>query len=268
MRTVNLVYDAVSNSLTADDTDAGSTVDSGVTALHVDRTDDGCTSDLVFGVMLRSGGRLQGYPFSRLDADGNAVLYSDVLSACTGGTLPVSLRMTYGDGTVKSSKTCILHVTAIPDPSVLTAPAYKDVIMTRNTSWEWAEEWSYEKGALVTYRGVLWIANRPSKGEKPGETDAWQNVSTGQTPIETFDVFLPSSGWTEESGDLTYNVEHVGFRERFYTVVHWADEDYMPCWISDIQLKTVSDGVGTFRCSEPPSRSVTLHIETYETKEI
>ena len=224
--------------------------------------------DLVFGVMLRSGGRLQGYPFSRLDANGDAVLYSDVLTACTGGTLPVSLRMTFEDGTVKSSKTCILHVSAIPDPSVLTAPAYKDVIMTRNSSYQWEPEWTYPEGAIVIYNGILWVATKTSRGEVPGSGDSWSNISVGQKPIETFDVFLPSSGWTQGEEELTYDVNHVGFRRRFYTVVHWADEDYMPCWISDIQLKIVSDGIGTFRCSEMPSRSVTLHIETYETKEI
>lgn len=267
MRTITLVFDDSTGRLFTDTSDAGSTVDSGVTTLHVEPIKD-CVMDLVFGVMLRSDGRLAGYPFSRLDDDGNAVLYSDVLSACTGGTLPVSLRLTYPDGAVRSSGQCILTVTSIPDPSALTTPSYKDVIMTRNSSFAWESRWTYPEGSMVIYDGILWVASKTSKGKIPGTGDAWINISVGQKPIETFDVFLPPIGWTQGEGELTYNVGHVGFRERSYTVVHWADEDYMPCWISDIQLKTVSDGVGTFRCSEMPSRSVTLHIETYETKEI
>lgn len=264
MRSITLVFDEESNHLHTDTSDAGSTVDSGVTTLHVDPI-DGCVMDLVFGVMLRSEGRLVGYPFSRLDENGDAVLYSDVLSACTGGTLPVSLRMTYPDGSVRSSRQCILTVASIPDPSALTTPSYKDVIMTRNSSYAWESRWTYPEGSIVLYDGILWVASKTSKGEIPGTGDAWINISVGQKPIVTFDVYLPpGSSWT----DGRYKVEHVGFRSGQRVVVNWADEDYLDCWIANIRLSEVSDGRGTFDCDSLPERMLTLHIETYETREI
>lgn len=264
MRSITFVFDEDTNRFYTDTSDAGSTVDSGVTTLHVDPI-EGCVMDLVFGVMLRSEGRLQGYPFSRLDEDGNAVLYSDVLTACTGGTLPVSLRLTYPDGSVRSSQQCILTVASIPDPSVLTIPSYKDVIMTRNSSYQWEERWTYPEGAIVLYNGILWVATKTSKGEAPGSGDSWANISVGQKPIETFDVFLPpASAWE----DRRYIVEHVGFRAGLRVVVNWADEDYLDCWKSNVKLLEVRDGEGVFGCEDLPEKMLTLHLETYETREL
>lgn len=264
MRTITLVFDNSTNRLFTDASDAGSTVDSGVTTLHVEPVEN-CVMDLVFGVMLRSEGKLLGYPFSRLDQNGDAVLYSDVLSACTGGSLPVSLRLTYPDGTVRSSGQCILSVTAVPDPSAMTTPSYKDVIMTRNSSYEWVDTWKYPGGSIVVYDGVLWVASKESKGEIPGTGSAWSNISVGQKPIETFDVFLPpGSLWS----DMRYTVEHVGFRTDQRVVVNWADEDYLNCWVANIRLVSVTNGKGVFACDVLPEKMLTLHIETYSTREI
>jgi hypothetical protein len=287
MKTVYLTYDRVRRTLSASDDRAGSVVDNGVTTLHVDPI-QGCTMDLVFGIVLRteSGKSLKGHPFSRLDAKGDAVLYSDVLRACTGGALPVALRLTYDNGTVESSEPCILKVYYSPDADVSTQVQYSDLAMTRNSSMSWVGAWTYERGAVVTHNGAIWVARAESVGEEPNiASTAWKAISTEpeklsalegirgnvqdqldgkNEKITTFSVTIPGPSWTETEEGWVNTVQHVGFHEGHEVRVTWTRESYLDCWTADVRVLSVSDGKAVVIATSKPIANTVLTIEEWK----
>ena len=287
MRTLYLTYDRAKRTLSASDDRAGSIVDNGVTTLHVDPI-PGCTMDLVFGVVLRAenGRALRGYPFSRLDSKGDAVLYSDVLRACTGGALPVALRITYDNNTVESSEPCILKVHYSPDADTATQIQYSDLAMTRNSSMEWVGAWTYARGAIVTHKGAMWVAKAESLGDEPrsGST-AWKLVSVESEKLEaldgirgnvqeqldakngritTFTITIPWPTWTEAEEGWTNRVQHVGLRAGHEVRVSWNRESFLDCWTADVRVQDITDGEAVVVATSKPVANTTLTIMEWE----
>lgn len=283
MRTLYLTYDRAKRTLSASDDRAGSIVDNGVTTLHVDPI-PGCTMDLVFGIVLRNenGRALRGYPFSRLDAKGDAVLFSDVLRACTGGALPVALRITYDNNTVESSEPCILKVYYSPDADVSTQVQYSDLAMTRNSSMEWVGAWTYARGAIVTHNGSLWVAKAESIGDEPRTAStAWRVVSVDTEKMSalegirgniqeqldgkngkltTFSVTIPYPTWTETEEGWLNTVQHVGLRAGHEVRVSWNRESFLDCWTADVRVQSVSDGEAVVMATSKPVANTVLTI--------
>lgn len=287
MRTLYLTYDRAKRTLSASDDRAGSIVDNGVTTLHVDPI-PGCTMDLVFGVVLRAenGRALRGYPFSRLDSKGDAVLYSDVLRACTGGALPVALRITYDNNTVESSEPCILKVHYSPDADTSTQVQYSDLAMTRNSSMEWVGAWTYARGAIVTHKGAMWVAKAESLGDEPrsGST-AWKLVSVESEKLEaldgirrnvqeqldskngkitTFSITIPWPTWTEAEDGWTNRVQHIGLRAGHEVRVSWNRESFLDCWTADVRVQDITDGEAVVVATSKPVANTTLTIMEWE----
>lgn len=287
MRTLYLTYDRAKRTLSASDDRAGSIVDNGVTTLHVDPI-PGCTMDLVFGVVLRAenGRALRGYPFSRLDSKGDAILYSDVLRACTGGALPVALRITYDNNAVESSEPCILKVHYSPDADTATQVQYSDLAMTRNSSMEWVGAWTYARGAIVTHKGAMWVAKAESLGDEPrsGST-AWKLVSVESEKLEaldgirgnvqeqldakngkitTFTITIPWPTWTETEEGWTNRVQHVGLRAGHEVRVSWNRESFLDCWTADVRVQDITDGEAVVVATSKPIANTTLTIMEWE----
>ena len=287
MRTLYLTYDRAKRTLSASDDRAGSIVDNGVTTLHVDPI-PGCTMDLVFGVVLRAenGRALRGYPFSRLDSKGDAILYSDVLRACTGGALPVALRITYDNNAVESSEPCILKVHYSPDADTSTQIQYSDLAMTRNSSMEWVGAWTYARGAIVTHKGAMWVAKAESLGDEPrsGST-AWKLVSVESEKLEaldgirgnvqeqldskngritTFSITIPWPTWTEAEDGWTNRVQHIGLRAGHEVRVSWNRESFLDCWTADVRVQDITDGEAVVMATSKPIANTTLTIMEWE----
>ena len=287
MRTLYLTYDRAKRTLSASDDRAGSIVDNGVTTLHVDPI-PGCTMDLVFGVVLRAenGRALRGYPFSRLDSKGDAILYSDVLRACTGGALPVALRITYDNNAVESSEPCILKVHYSPDADTATQIQYSDLAMTRNSSMEWVGAWTYARGAIVTHKGAMWVAKAESLGDEPrsGST-AWKLVSVESEKLEaldgirgnvqeqldakngritTFSITIPWPTWTETEEGWTNRVQHIGLRAGHEVRVSWNRESFLDCWTADVRVQDITDGEAVVVATSKPIANTTLTIMEWE----
>lgn len=287
MKTIVLSYDRDTRTLSASDTDAGSVVDNGVTTLHVDRI-PGCTMDLVYGLVLRSGTSLVGSPYSRLDDDGDAILYSNVLRACTGGALPVTLRLTYDDNTVEHSKSCILKVRFAPEADIKSTVEYSDLAMTRNSSMSWVDRWRYNKGAVAVHNGALWLALSQTKGEEPKKgSDKWVQVGGTESEdigvlmgirgnvqdqldgknsrIYAFDMMAAAGMWTRRAdGSWAQTIYHVGLHVGHEIRVTWARESYLGCWISNVRIESIEDGSATLVADSKPDENLRITVTGWE----
>lgn len=297
MKFINLRYDRVSRALTTTDTDAGSVVDNATTTLHVDPI-DGCVMDLVYGVVMREGTTLKGHPFSRLDSDGDAILYSDVLRACTGGALPVSLRLTWDDNRIEQSRTCILKVRHSPDADIMTEVRYSDLAMTRNSSMLWVPRWRYATGAVVVHNGAMWLALTSSTGSEPmAGSDVWVEVGGTESEdigvlmgirgnvqeqldalqerieesrdagLRTVQVTVPRGNWVATDGGWVQTIQHIGIRADSQTRVTWERDQYLECWKADVYITAVTDGSATVMAATRPATNVTLTLTQWSETE-
>ena len=133
MQTITLSFDRRSRALTADFDGAGTVIDDMAVVFAIAPI-EGAVIEMVFGVLIRDGSR-RFHPIGRFSPDGKLTLRNQVLAACTGGTLPISLKITYDDGTVIGSRQLILDVVVVPDASQEVQDTYGDLIMMRSSSW-------------------------------------------------------------------------------------------------------------------------------------
>lgn len=285
MKTIVLTFDRATRALSASDSDAGSVVDNGVTQLFIAPI-DGCVIDIVFGVVLREGSKaLRGYPFSRVDEQGYAVLYSDVLKACTNGALPISLRLTWDYGGVENSNVIVLKVRYAPDADVRTQVQYSDLAMTRNSSMEWVASWRYPKGSVVTHEGALYICTEDTVGGTPGTSPSWLRASADgeqlamlkgvrenvqdqldrkQERIATFDLTAPFGGWAQRAdGFWAQTVQHIGLHKGHEVRVMWPRDSYLTCWRADLRVESVADGSAVIVTTEKPDENATITLEEW-----
>ena len=178
MQTITLSFDRRSRALTADFDGAGTVIDDMAVVFAIAPI-EGAVIEMVFGVLIRDGSR-RFHPIGRFSPDGKLTLRNQVLAACTGGTLPISLKITYDDGTVIGSRQLILDVVVVPDASQEVQDTYGDLIMMRSSSWTWLPDVRYETDSFAVWDGRLWqsasdgnIGNEPSN-----DSEHWIQVGS------------------------------------------------------------------------------------------
>ena len=122
MQTITLTFDPKSRILTADSEGAGTVIDDTAVTFKLNAVKDvpeGSTFELVCGTVLGNAGRRY-HPVLRFSDDLTVGLHHQILQTCTGGTLPISLRITMPNRVVLGSRQLILGVAVVPD-------AYKDL---------------------------------------------------------------------------------------------------------------------------------------------
>ena len=190
MQTISLSYDPRTRALTADSDGAGTTIDDCAVSFHIDPI-EGCTMDLMYGVIIYDGGRRY-HPFGRFDQNGDLTLKHQVLAACTGGQLPIRLRLTYDDRRVIGSRQLFLDVDVAPDSFADLAGAYGDIVMQRTDGWVWIDEWTYDQYSMVWWGGKLWLSLKDDNvGHVPGAegSEEWwdQQGVDGVSPTVEFE---------------------------------------------------------------------------------
>ena len=196
MKTIALTYDPKSNLLTADSEGAGTSIDDCATVFQLvtpitglDLTD--AVVELQYGVTIHDGGRR--YPGKgRFDSSYECPLSRQVLRACTGGTLPVRLRITLPNRVVRVSHQVILDVDVTVDADEDYVAAYGDVLMMRTDGWDWIEDWTYMKDSVVVHDGRFWISQADDNvGNEPSDdTTKWLVVGV--------DGLSPTVEWQDD----------------------------------------------------------------------
>lgn len=167
MQTISLSFDQRTRQLTADSDGAGTTIDDCAVTFHLNPI-EGCVMDLMYGVIIYDGGRRY-HPFGRFNAEGDLVLKHQVLAACTGGQLPIRLRLTFDDRRVVGSSQVFLGVDVAADSFADLAGAYGDIVMQRTDGWVWIDEWTYDMYSMVWWDGKLWLSLKDNNaGHTPG----------------------------------------------------------------------------------------------------
>ena len=170
VRTINLIYDSDSRHLSADADLAGSSADVLTTVFHIDPI-EGATIDLVADMSVMVGGVRIASPFARFDSEGNTKIPPYILRA-TKGSIELNVRVNHDDGTVENSEQIILLVADVPD--TLDISADSDLVMTRNGSWDWIPTWTYNKGSVALYEGILYTSLTDGNiGNNPSDSDRW-----------------------------------------------------------------------------------------------
>ena len=172
MQTITLTFDPKSRVLTADSDGAGTVIDDSAVTFQIEPI-EGATIDLQYGVIVCDGARRY-HPIGRFGPDGTLALRQQVLAWCTGGTLPISLRITYEDGTVVGSRQLILDVATIPDAYTDMGSGYGELLMLRGTSWDWLPDVLYSKDSFAVHDGRIWQSLKDdNRGSEPSVDSAW-----------------------------------------------------------------------------------------------
>ncbi len=230
MRYIDLEYDADSRRLQLTTDLAGTSVDDRSTVFRMGDWESYPDADLdiVYGVIVRRPDTVVGYTFSRLE-NGETPVPQDVLRACVGGNLPVSLRITYhSDGRIESSLPLVLSVASIPDP-VESVHGTGDLVMTRQSGWEWMPALTYSKGAVAVWDFQIWMSRTDGNlGNEPGKTEEWIELTPyianlfrykGNVTNAELDSVTP-----REMGD-TYNITDEGRFPKGCNVT-WSGTDW------------------------------------------
>ena len=207
MQTITLTFDPRSRVLTADSDGAGTVIDDSAVTFQIEPI-EGATIDLQYGVTVCDGARRY-HPIGRFGPDGTLALRQQVLAWCTGGTLPISLRITYDDGTVVGSRQLILGVATIPDAYTDMGSGYGELLMLRGTSWDWLPDVLYSKDSFAVHDGRIWQSLKDdNRGSEPSvDSDAWMTVGVdGVSPTAEFEgdvLVVTDADGPHESPPLT-----------------------------------------------------------------
>ena len=179
MRSIRLIYDSETASLSLDGPDRGAAcIDNLATEVTVVGIPEGAVADLCYGVQVATEDGAM-YPFSRLE-DGTARIPGQVMAAANAGRLPVALRLSFDDGRIIGSVNRIsLRVTVYPDSIDSAESVMGDRLMLMGDPWEWVAEWTYAKGSVCIHEGRIWISQIDGcLGIEPGTDDSWLRVGT------------------------------------------------------------------------------------------
>lgn len=195
MQTITLTFDLKSRVLTADSEGAGTVIDDTAVTFKLNAVKDvpeGSTFELVCGTVLGNAGRRY-HPVLRFSDDLTVGLHHQVLQTCTGGTLPISLRITMPNRVVVGSRQLILGVAVVPDAYKDLAGAYGDVLMMRTDGWDWIEDWTYMKDSVVVHDGRFWISQvDDNTGNEPSDDDTTKWLVVG------VDGLSPTVEWEDD----------------------------------------------------------------------
>ena len=195
MQTITLTFDPKSRVLSADSEGAGTVIDDTAVVFKLNAVKDvpeGSTYELVCGTVLGNAGRRY-HPVLRFSDDLAVGLHHQVLQTCTGGTLPISLRITTPSRVVIGSRQLILGVAVVPDAYSDLAGAYGDVLMMRTDGWDWMEDWTYMKDSVVVHDGRFWISQVDDNvGNEPSDDDTTKWIVVG------VDGLSPTVEWQDD----------------------------------------------------------------------
>lgn len=268
MQTITLAFDPRRRTLSVEGSDvegAGTVIDDAAVTLHVDPLgDDVLAMDLQFGVVICDGGRRY-RPIGRLNPDGDYRIKRQILQACTGGQLPVSLRVTYRDRRVLGSSQVILPVAVVPDANADLVGAYGDVVMMRTDPWDWVPEWTYMAHSVVWWDDEVWISLADDNTGNPPSRDSewWQILAEDgeQGPMGPRGPPGPQGLPAESTTPGEIVVRYIGDGIRTeWTVVHnlYTMTPFCQCIDLSGEVPRYVDTVKTI----PDDRHVTLRFNT------
>lgn len=106
--------------------------------------------------------------------------------------LPFQLVLRDGDTVINSKNTITLATTRAIDATGTVARLYEPYVMYRNDSWGWEPNFTYKKGAVVSYQGSLYVSLiNDNLNHVPDDTSgAWSEVSGGGGGGSTVTIFL------------------------------------------------------------------------------
>lgn len=187
MREIALYYDIEKRVLFVPTLDAGTTIDNDSTAFTLAPIEGAESVELIYGVLVEEDGKTF-YPSARFEGD-RITIGNQVLSACTAGVLPITLRILYPDGSVEASNTIRFKVRQVPDSEGSVRQTFGDMVMFRNSPWTWDDRILYAEDSYVAYNGRLYRSIRSNRGSEPsGHSEDWEALGMdGMSPTVSWD---------------------------------------------------------------------------------
>ena len=209
VRTVNIRYDRGALSIIGS-AYLGTTADNAVDRIQLSNTPAGATATLVYGISIRSDGRLV-VPEQELGDDESVLVNADVMRACTSGALPVRLRLdwteTGADGNPVTRRVMTEPVTLEVRPaspgSDTSRPETLTAAMTRISSWAWVETLTYKAGSIVAHGGRAWTSLQASnRGHEPVlGSEWWATFDTDEETLAGLRDAISAEASAREAGD-------------------------------------------------------------------
>ena len=209
VRTVNIRYDRGALSIIGS-AYLGTTADNAVDRIQLSNTPAGATATLVYGISIRSDGRLV-VPEQELGDDESVLVNADVMRACTSGALPVRLRLdwteTGADGNPVTRRVMTEPVTLEVRPaspgSDTSRPETLTAAMTRISSWAWVETLTYKAGSIVAHGGRAWTSLQASnRGHEPVlGSEWWATFDADEETLAGLRDAISAEASAREAGD-------------------------------------------------------------------
>lgn len=209
VRTVSIRYDRGALSIIGS-AYLGTTADNAVDRIQLSNTPAGATATLVYGISIRSDGRLV-VPEQELGDDESVLVNADVMRACTSGALPVRLRLdwteTGADGNPVTRRVMTEPVTLEVRPaspgSDTSRPETLTAAMTRISSWAWVETLTYKAGSIVAHGGRAWTSLQASnRGHEPVlGSEWWATFDTDEETLAGLRDAISAEASAREAGD-------------------------------------------------------------------
>lgn len=209
VRTVNIRYDRGALSIIGS-AYLGTTADNAVDRIQLSNTPAGATATLVYGISIRSDGRLV-VPEQELGDDESVLVNADVMRACTSGALPVRLRLdwteTGADGNPVTRRVMTEPVTLEVRPaspgSDTSRPETLTAAMTRISSWAWVETLTYKAGSIVAHGGRAWTSMQASnRGHEPVlGSEWWATFDADEETLAGLRDAISAEASAREAGD-------------------------------------------------------------------
>lgn len=186
--TVNVTYTPATREIKVDDENSkygGATIDCNSVRLLVtgitppqDADDFSVRADFAMPVKTAEGMFVR--PFTVLEevTEGtwSCMIPQPVLMAAKEQKkLPFQLVMRHGDTVINTRNAITLEITRAINAMESIQEAYSPYIMYRNDTWEWIEDFTYDKGAVVVYNGEMYTSlTNDNLGNQPDENnDKW-----------------------------------------------------------------------------------------------
>lgn len=202
MHTIEVIYASTTRQLSLPngaDKYGGATIDSDsveivVRGIDASEYSENLTVRVDFAVQVKSESPSRNTytrPFIVLDKDtsGSEVVWRkeipvEILAATHEyKKLPFQVVLRDGNMVINSRNTITLETTRAINATGAVAELYTPYVMYRNDSWAWESNFTYKIGAVVSYRGSLYISAIDNNlGNNPGEVQsprAWIEVTGG-----------------------------------------------------------------------------------------
>lgn len=218
MLTIDVLYNPETRRLTlppGSDLYGGATIDSAsvsirITGLNTAGTSEDLSVRLDFQLPLLTEAHEYVNPFLEMEKTGTSeagevwecVLPTDILAAtAVHNKLPFQLVIRYGDVVINSRNIISLKTTTAIDALGEIEEFYRPYVMFRNDTWAWEENFTYKKGAVVTYNGNFYISKTGDNlGHDPEETVGEYWI----LPVAIPDSTIVGVEYDDENAELTF----------------------------------------------------------------